>query len=990
MTGASVTFEFDTLTRLALVTAAALGALGALAGLLPAGHRLPMLLAAAASVAIAVAGVGVIFGPAVDMRAGDVLGFRVVDVRFDALSGVFLVAVGFVGAAASIYAIGYHEAGRSRLDTLAYMAFIASLVLVFGSASAFSFLFAWELMAISSAMLVIGPRPDRSVTQAGYVYLAMTHLATAAIAVAFAIWAAAAGSIDFAAFPGAAAALDGTTRDVVFLLLLVGFGTKAGMMPLHVWLPRAHPVAPSHVSALMSGVMIKAGIYGLIRFAIEFLGTGPAWWALVVLAIGAASAILGVLYALAEHDLKRLLAFHSIENIGIILLGVGVGMLGMTLGSDALVVLGLAAALFHTINHALFKGLLFLGAGAVQSATGTRDLNRLGGLVRLMPVTALAFGVGAAAISGLPPLNGFASEWLTFQGLLAAGGATGLDPLARFAAYGAVSPGPHRGARPRLLRQGHRDDVPGDAANAGCGRGARGRPVDALGDGGARARLRRRRRPGHAGRRRARRCRPDRPGRRSRRADRRCDRAAADHRRLRGRARRVRPRGDVAGARRDLEIPGDDRAPGPDVGLRHRPGARLRVHGDQFLQAASAVLRACPAPGPGARRGAARRDPVPEAGDVPQRGGPPDRDPRLRPDPSRQPGLLGRDAPAAARNAPAVPRLHGHRGRRPAAGGTGMTTDDVATVGIAVAQVILVLACAPLLQGILRKLKARLQYRRGPSVWQPYRDLRKWWGKTPVESDTASVVTAAAPVIVLAAMVTALLLLPIISVRPPLGQAGDLLVVIGLLALARFVMALAALDAGSAFGGMGASREVAIASLVEPGILLALAVAVAGAGTTDLSTIAAQGVAEGLSLLTPSLLLAALAFGIVAIAETGHEPVDNPDTHLELTMIHEGMLLEASGRRLAMLAYASQLKLVVVVGLFVAVFLPFGMASSAALPAVVLGAGVAFAKLLAAACGLGLLDAGMAKMRILALPGLLGVSSLLALTALAAGLWLPA
>ena len=319
-----------------------------------------------------------------------------------------------------------------------------------------------------------------------------------------------------------------------------------------------------------------------------------------------------------------------------------------------------------------------------------------------------------------------------------------------------------------------------------------------------------------------------------------------------------------------------------------------------------------------------------------------------------------------------------------------MTIDAAETLFIALVQMLLVLGCAPFLHGVMRKLKARLQYRRGPSVWQPYHDLRKLWGKTTVESDTSSIVTAAAPVVVLAAMIVAALLLPIVSVRPPLDGAGDLLVVLGLLALARFVMALAALDAGSAFGGMGASREVAIASLVEPGVLLALAVAVAGAGTTDLSTIAAQGAADGVASLTPSLLLAAVAFGIVAIAETGHEPVDNPDTHLELTMIHEGMLIEASGRQLAMLMYASQLKLVVVVGLFAAVFLPFGTASSGALPAVAVGVGLALAKLLAAACGLGLLDAGMAKMRILALPGLLGLSSLLAFTALAARLWLPA
>lgn len=300
------------------------------------------------------------------------------------------------------------------------------------------------------------------------------------------------------------------------------------------------------------------------------------------------------------------------------------------------------------------------------------------------------------------------------------------------------------------------------------------------------------------------------------------------------------------------------------------------------------------------------------------------------------------------------------------------------------------LTVAPLLQGISKQLKARLQYRRGPSIWQPYRDLRKWWSKTPVESETASPLTAASPVIVLGAMIAALLLVPIVALRSPLDRTGDLLVVLGMLALGRFVLALAALDSGSAFGGMGASREVAIASLVEPGVLLSLAVVVGGAGTTNLGQIASHGVAAGAALFAPPLLLAAVAFGIVAIAETGHEPVDNPDTHLELTMIHEGMLLEASGRRLALLTYAAQLKLVVVAGLFAAVFLPFGAAADLTIPGLALGLAVALIKLVAAACALGLLDAGMAKLRILALPGLLGLSSLLALTALAAQLWLPA
>lgn len=320
-----------------------------------------------------------------------------------------------------------------------------------------------------------------------------------------------------------------------------------------------------------------------------------------------------------------------------------------------------------------------------------------------------------------------------------------------------------------------------------------------------------------------------------------------------------------------------------------------------------------------------------------------------------------------------------------------MTLEPLAQhVLLALVQGVVALGCAPLLQGIARKLKARLQYRRGPSIWQPYRDLAKWWGKVPIESDTASPLTAAAPWIVLATMVIAVMVVPIVAQQAPLAGTGDLLVVLGLLALARFVQALAALDAGSAFGGMGASREVAIASLVEPGILLSLAVVVAGAGTTNLDEIAALGAASGGSLFAPPLLLAAAAFAIVAIAETGHEPVDNPDTHLELTMIHEGMLLEASGRRLALLTYAAQLKLVVVVGLFAAVFLPLGAAADLSLPALAVGVAVALGKLTTAACGLAALDAGMAKLRILALPGVLGLSSLLALTSLAARLWLPA
>jgi hydrogenase-4 component B len=294
-------------------------------------------------------------------------------------------------------------------------------------------------MALSSAALVVGAKPVGEQVSAGYLYLGVTHLATAALVVAFALLSAAAdGSLAFADWGSAAGTMPALERDVVFGLLLIGFGTKAGAIPLHVWLPRAHPAAPAHVSALMSGVMIKTGIFGLVRLGLGVLGPGPESWGVVLIVIGALSAVLGVLYALMEHDLKRLLAFHSIENIGIILLGLGAAMVLAGRGLALAAALALSAALFHSLNHGLFKALLFLAAGAVQAAAGTRNLNRLGGLVRGMPITALLFGVGAAAISCLPPLNGFASEWLTFQGLIGAGGSTDLSLVARSIALLAV------------------------------------------------------------------------------------------------------------------------------------------------------------------------------------------------------------------------------------------------------------------------------------------------------------------------------------------------------------------------------------------------------------------------------------------------------------------------------------------------------------------------------------------------------------------------
>ncbi len=361
-------------------------------------------------------------------------------VRIDALSAYFVVVIAAISCCVAIYAAGqagrppyqhahdshpgrreHHGSPAARLLSAGYTLFVVSMLAVVTAANAFTFLVAWECMSLLSFGLVISQHQRRDVRSAGWVYFVMTHVATAAIFGAFLVLYRSTGSFAFADWSAAAQTLPLGMRTLVFLLALVGFGTKAGMIPLHIWLPRAHPVAPTPISALMSGVMIKTGIYGLVRIGMDILGPGPAWWGLLVVGLGAVSAVLGVLYALMEHDLKRLLAYHSVENIGIILLGVGVALLGRAVGQPAVAALGLAAALFHVLNHATFKALLFLGAGAVDEVTHTHDMEHLGGLIRVMPVTALFFLVGSAAISALPPLNGFASEWLTFQALLLSG-----------------------------------------------------------------------------------------------------------------------------------------------------------------------------------------------------------------------------------------------------------------------------------------------------------------------------------------------------------------------------------------------------------------------------------------------------------------------------------------------------------------------------------------------------------------------------------------
>jgi hydrogenase-4 component B len=342
--------------------------------------------------------------------------------RLDPLGAFFLIVIGVGAIPAAIYGVGYskaYETGHASLRMLGVMfnLFLLAMSLVTLADNVLTFLLMWEGMSLTSYFLVITESNEAGTVRAGNWYAAMTHAGLALLLAAFVLLTNG-GTSTFADLRAGAATLPPEVRNLVFVLALLGFGSKAGIVPLHVWLPRAHPAAPSHVSALMSGVMIKLGVYGLLRVALDLLGGGPLWWGALVLGIGAVSALLGVLYALMEHDLKRLLAYHSVENIGIIFIGVGAGLIFHSAGLMALAALGFIGGLYHTLNHASFKGLLFLGAGSVLHATGTRNMEEMGGLIKRMPWTALFFLIGAAAISALPPLNGFVSEWLVFQSLL--------------------------------------------------------------------------------------------------------------------------------------------------------------------------------------------------------------------------------------------------------------------------------------------------------------------------------------------------------------------------------------------------------------------------------------------------------------------------------------------------------------------------------------------------------------------------------------------
>src|SRR5215469_12303916 len=337
--------------------------------------------------------------------------------RMDALSAFFLVVVDLGAAAASLFAIGYgtHETAPERVLPF-YPAFLAGMNLVVLADDAFTFLVSWEFMSLSSWALVMAHHRIRDNVHAGYVYLVMAGFGTLALLLAFGMLAGADGNYAFASIR-ATHPSSGIAAAILFLAL-AGAGSKAGLVPLHAWLPLAHPAAPSHVSALMSGVMTKVAVYAFVRIVFDLAGDLPWWSGALVLAVGSLSAVLGVLQALMQDDTKRLLAYSTIENIGIIFVGLGLTLAFRADGMSAAAALAMTAALLHVLNHSLFKSLLFFGAGAVLTATGERNLDRLGGLIHRMPVTSFLFLAGCMAISALPPLNGFVSEWLTFQAIL--------------------------------------------------------------------------------------------------------------------------------------------------------------------------------------------------------------------------------------------------------------------------------------------------------------------------------------------------------------------------------------------------------------------------------------------------------------------------------------------------------------------------------------------------------------------------------------------
>ncbi|HTN22364.1 MAG TPA: proton-conducting transporter membrane subunit [Solirubrobacteraceae bacterium] len=426
------------LAATALTGAAALG-VGAIGAALPRRLCAALTLQAVGIALLGVAGAAVLL-------SGDAAGAAFTSdlapgLGIDPLSGFFLAVLAITAVPALVFARAYVPAGPApRAVGALTAAFLLALAGVLVARDVTTFLASWELMTLVPAAAILAARRDAAVRAAVFAYVAMTHVGGAGVWIALLTLAAHRAIGD----PAALAAAGAGVQTLVALAALVGFGTKAGIVPLHSWLPRAHPVAPAHLSALMSGMMIKVALYGLIRVVFEWLGATPRWLGVTLLTLGVLSALGGVLWALVQQDLKRLLAYCSIENVGVVLLGLGASLLFADAGERLWAAIAFAAALLHIANHAIFKVLLFLAAGALERAVGALDLDRMGGLLRRMPQTGAAFLVGAMAIAGLPPLNGFASEWLTLQSLahlgfggplgIALTGAVGLAALAMTAA----------------------------------------------------------------------------------------------------------------------------------------------------------------------------------------------------------------------------------------------------------------------------------------------------------------------------------------------------------------------------------------------------------------------------------------------------------------------------------------------------------------------------------------------------------------------------
>ncbi|SRR5579875_697707 len=368
----------------------------------------------------------VMTGSPLSWTVPDVVPFFNLEILVDGVSAFFILVIGTVSFAISLYSIGYSKEYQDtkRISAFGFLfnIFIASMILVVSSNNGFFFLMFWELMSLTSFFLVIYNHEKEENIRSGMTYLVMTHLGTAFILASFLLGYIQTGSLSFDSLRASSQSFPFLVKSLMFVFAFLGFGTKAGIVPFHTWLPKAHPSAPSNVSALMSAVMIKMGIYGLVRTVFDLAGPGAspdyAWWGVLLIVAGSASALIGILYAVVERDIKRTLAYSSIENIGIILIGLGLSIVFASYHLVSLSAMALVASMLHTVNHSFFKGLLFMGAGSVVYSTHTRDMEKLGGLVKMMPWTTLLFLVGAVSISGLPPFNGFVSEWLVLQALI--------------------------------------------------------------------------------------------------------------------------------------------------------------------------------------------------------------------------------------------------------------------------------------------------------------------------------------------------------------------------------------------------------------------------------------------------------------------------------------------------------------------------------------------------------------------------------------------